>query len=134
MKLRNKKTGEVIILIDHTFDNYTSLAEFTEDWEDYEEPKTDVLRVMIITLTYLIENEREEDKVDLEDNVDLEECEKMLNKLKAWKRLKEQGFKFTGWSADYDCDMAYFDVNWINSENKKYIEKDLDILFSGEDK
>ena len=36
MKLRNKKTGEVIILIDHIFDNYSSLAELNEDWEDYQ--------------------------------------------------------------------------------------------------
>ena len=36
MKLRNKKTGEEIILIDHIFDNYTSLDEFNKDWEDYE--------------------------------------------------------------------------------------------------
>lgn len=34
MKLRNKKTGEVIILIDHIFDNYSSLDELTEDWEE----------------------------------------------------------------------------------------------------
>lgn len=34
MRLRNKKTGEVIILIDHTFDNYNSLADFIEEWED----------------------------------------------------------------------------------------------------
>jgi hypothetical protein len=36
MKLRNKKTGEVIILIDHTFDNYNSLAEVMKEWEDYK--------------------------------------------------------------------------------------------------
>lgn len=36
MVLRNKKTGEVIILIDHTFDNYNSLAEVMDDWEDYK--------------------------------------------------------------------------------------------------
>lgn len=34
MRLRNKKTGEVIILIDHIFDNYSSLDELTEDWEE----------------------------------------------------------------------------------------------------
>lgn len=34
MRLRNKKTGEVITLIDHIFDNYSSLDEFTEDWEE----------------------------------------------------------------------------------------------------
>ena len=36
MKIRNKKTGEVIILIDHTFDNYNSLAEMMDEWEDYK--------------------------------------------------------------------------------------------------
>lgn len=36
MKIRNKKTGEVIILIDHTFDNYNSLAGMMDEWEDYE--------------------------------------------------------------------------------------------------
>lgn len=36
MKIRNKKTGEEIILIDHIFDNYTSLDEFNKEWEDYE--------------------------------------------------------------------------------------------------
>lgn len=36
MKLRNKKTGEVVILIDHIFDNYNSLAELNEEWEDYK--------------------------------------------------------------------------------------------------
>lgn len=34
MKLKNKKTGEVIILIDHIFDNYSSLDELNEDWEE----------------------------------------------------------------------------------------------------
>lgn len=34
MKIRNKKTGEVFILIDHIFDNYTSLAQFNKEWED----------------------------------------------------------------------------------------------------
>ena len=36
MKIRNKKTGEEIILIDHIFDNYTSLDEFNKEWKDYE--------------------------------------------------------------------------------------------------
>jgi hypothetical protein len=34
MKLRNKKTGEVIILIDHIFDDYNSLSEVMKEWED----------------------------------------------------------------------------------------------------
>ena len=68
---------------------------------------------------------------------DTEDCREFCDKLLALKRLKDKGFKFTGWSADYDCDMAYFDVDWAINEKitgrRKDIEKDLDLLFgSGE--
>lgn len=43
MKLRNKKTGEVIILIDHIFDDYNNLAELNAEWEDYK-PKEPLIR------------------------------------------------------------------------------------------
>ena len=43
MRLKNKKTGEVIILIDHIFDNYSSLDELTEDWEEVK-PKGPLIK------------------------------------------------------------------------------------------
>ena len=53
MKLRNKKTGEIITKIDVSQDNesiwimdipkiYRSLAELNADWEDYEENKVQI--------------------------------------------------------------------------------------------
>lgn len=99
MKLRNKKTGAIYSIEDIDLGNnkdgiwlgltqYNSLAELNEDWEDApEEPKGSALDLMILTLTNFIENEPDEDKVDLED------CKQMLEKLKAWKRLKDKGFK-----------------------------------------
>lgn len=36
MKLKNKNTGEVIVLVDNILDNYSSLAQFNEEWEDYK--------------------------------------------------------------------------------------------------
>lgn len=57
MKLRNKKTGEISVIretIHLTKENdiccgmgsYNSLAELSEEWEDYEEPKEDYLRIL----------------------------------------------------------------------------------------
>lgn len=40
MILRNKRTGQVVMLTHHNFDNFHSLAEINEEWEDYEETET----------------------------------------------------------------------------------------------
>jgi hypothetical protein len=69
--------------------SYNSLVELNEEWEDVpEEPNGSALDLMILTLINFIENGPDEDKVDLED------CKQMLEKLKAWKRLKDKGFRF----------------------------------------
>jgi hypothetical protein len=147
MKLKNKKTGEIVraeFLNNWQTDDgteigirdcntnivfsYNSLAELNEEWEDYEEPKGSALDLMILTLINFIENEPDEDKVDLED------CKQMLEKLKAWKRLKDKGFRFSkDWVYRYDQPFV---------KNHKYLEfvaicedgvllDDLDLLFSG---
>lgn len=68
MKLRNKKTGEVIILIDHTFDNYNSLAELCAEWEDYkpQEPRIKDEKIDYLKIKYLVKEamqEAEEERV-----------------------------------------------------------------------
>lgn len=105
----------------HTF-SYDSIKKFTDDWEDVpEEPKGSALDFMILTLTNFIENEPDEDKVDLED------CKQMLEKLKAWKRLKGKGFEFRG--GDDACISYSFDKKGWNLQ----ILQDFELLFSGED-
>ena len=136
MKLRNKKTGEIkninhAHILMHFNDGETkcvnSLAELNENWEDYNEPKGSALDLMILTLTNFIENEPDEDKVDLED------CKQMLKKLKAWKRLKDNGFRFQFWTSSYSGDNIAFFVDWIDSDSKEQMTKDLDLLFGGEE-
>lgn len=143
MKLRNKKTGEIIDTLneydcskgisfgaDHhdgnpTIKSYNSLAELNEEWEDApEEPKGSALNLMILTLTNFIENEPDEDKVDLED------CKQMLEKLKAWERLKDKGFEFTGWDRHPDFPG---DFRITASDEYTCADKDLDLLFGGEE-
>ena len=98
MKVRNKKTGEVVILIDHIFDNYKNLAELNEEWEDYKEPKKHYFTIdgdgVLVCRTsgdFLNEGLCKEIGNYFETR---EEAEQAVEKLKAWKRLKDSGISF----------------------------------------
>ena len=149
MKLRNKKTGEIITCgaIDALdldmksmgyFRNYgySSLAELNEDWEDYEEQ----------TKFYMIERNGEvssrfithdsyTEKFKAIGNYfeTKEEAEKAVEKLKAWERLKDKGFKFKTWYGG----SKNIDYEITSLENETYIPRqicdDLDLLFGGEE-
>lgn len=133
MKLRNKKTGIIVDVLTDTIDlkvlkdldkvtgHYTSLAELNEEWEDYEEPK-DIQDIYVPPLTpteCIIECRTEE------------EAEKAVECLRAWKRLKDNGFKFQFWTSSYSGNNISFFIDWINADSKKEIEADLDLLFGG---
>lgn len=109
---------------------YNSIKDFTDHWEDApEEPKSSALDLMILTLTNFIENEPDEDKVDLED------CKQMLEKLKAWQRLKDKGFRFELWAYDGGNYQERIKTGRILFRVKDYEEVDalLDLLFGGEE-
>ena len=150
MKLRNKRTGEIGII--NYFDNqsiviypidknwnakgdkkyvYHSLTELNEEWEDYEEQKGNWTidprnENYIDDGRYTAPDELERyEELGLKFNTK-EEAEKAVDKLKAWERLKNRGFRFDGYNAcsvDYDIDEQY----------RKYISEDLDLLFGGEE-
>lgn len=151
MKLRNKKTGDIgelsvwyradnkeikefgVIKENEKFPtDYKSLAELNEDWEDYEEPKGSALDLMILTLTNFIENEPDDTLIDLED------CKQMLEKLKAYKRLKDKGFHFNGWDNTigddyYKPGQIVISLNgnpdWDEYESIDDIKDELNLLF-----
>lgn len=149
MKLRNKKTGEIVDIlceyditkgfcfgVDHHDGNptmacYNSLAELNEEWEDYEEPEEYWCLSGSGEIRHTEDNGVKFDKYHKEIGnyfSSREEAELAVRKLKAWKRLKDKGFKFTGHflgteglNIHYECDM------------KNDISDDLDLLFSGEE-
>lgn len=138
MKLRNKKTGEVIEVckvnpepfeaLDFTCN---SLAELNEEWEDYEEPEI----IWYINLSGVAccatkENYWGDCKEIGNYFGTREEAEKAVEKLKAWKRLKDNGFKFEGWKRDekYWGDFTITATDQISCD-----DKDLDLLFGGEE-
>ena len=136
MKLQNKKTGEIIDLSEGTIREtcfgtkiqlqavaihdkpiwiYNSLAELNEVWEDYHEPKEDGLdHIIILVEDYSNHNSERYPK-------------EIVEKLKAWKRLKEAGFRFNG--GDDACISYRFDpVKWDDR-----LDNDFDLLFGGEE-
>lgn len=158
MKLRNKKTGDIgeltyfdsrmYILIDNelrTDLNYNSLSELNKEWEDYEEPK----EWWFIDCSGFIKHGEGlfTEKSYIKDIQAIgnyfetkEEAEKAVKKLKAWKRLKDKGFKFIGVRGigkviDFDIPEPYNHVGFDEydaSKDEKEFYDDLLFLFGGE--
>ncbi len=145
MKLKNKKTGEIVSLEGELlFDNevmllkhYASLAELNAEWEDVpEEPK----EYWCIDWTGGINHitvldgvdKYEENKKQIGNYFETkEEAEKAVEKLKAWKRLKDEyDFKFTGWKRDeqFRGDFIITAQDWNTSDDNL-----LNLLFGGEE-
>ena len=129
MKLKNKKTGEIGNLVLNINPNresysvlstengdtvcgnlvladYDSLAELNEEWEDYEEPKVGYI-IDPMEEDYMSADDSGYEESDVERAKELgiwletkEEAEKAVEKLKAWKRLKDKGAKVIGYYCD----------------------------------
>ena len=148
MKLRNKKTGEIVDKFPETMVintgrqiyNYSSLAELNEEWEDYEEPKDHWYinyqgEVYVLYPKAVPEYSRNAKSIGNYFETE-EEAEKAVEKLKAWKRLKDKGFKFCkDWEYRYDQpkieNHTYFEFVAICEDGIRF--DDLDLLFGGEE-
>ena len=163
MKLRNKRTGEIgWLYCDHisvpkkmtVFSedkdlaaphwDYSSLAELTEDWEDYKEPKDYYfIRSESLTVGYSpISNTRScKNRKEIGNFFETkEEAEKAVEKLKAWKRLKEAGFIVHSWNGNlggeyhYDCcGQVNITAEVVDSDKRDTVKADLNLLFGGEE-
>ena len=149
MKVINKETGEIGYLYANKNENYNVLDENDKvlavyetleavvgEWQDYEEPKSGIKDVWF------------PDVVEGRNNVVIsfetrEEAKNAVRKLKAWKRLKELGFRFVDWELDMETiadGKIWFDVG-VNTEwnaeqlleLKPEAKESLDILYGGEE-
>ena len=142
MKLKNKKTGEIEEFEDMTRvfkfignqNTYSSLAEFIDEWEDYEEPKEhywviDEDGVLVCRTVGDFTNEGMCKQIGNYFET-REEAEKAVERLRAWKRLKDKGFKFDGYhipAGEIHFNMA------IQREAMDEFIKDMGICFGGEE-
>jgi hypothetical protein len=152
MKLRNKKTGEIADLEHRGLlksDNnnhiivypegtlkyyaYNSLAELNEEWEDYEEPKEywwiSPVNTNVVHWVEDVGNKMDGYNKEIGNYFETEEeAELAVEKLKAWKRLKDKGFKFGRWQFLDDRSGI-----WVQGNLVPDIVDELDILFGGEE-
>ena len=150
MKLKNKKTGEVLemersssVIKDkfriydvykNKFYTYSSLAELNAEWEDDEEPKGtyfintqgDVQFWDSSSFAYPDDWTNEKEIGNYFETK--EEAEKAVEKLKAWKRLKDKGFRFID-HTDFDDG----NITIWGKFNKELDEQDVNLLFGGEE-
>ena len=156
MKLINKQTGKVGWLYEHSLmqdmifvydlkgivGKYTSLTELSDEWEDYEEPKEYWYvscdgRVLKATTD---EDEYNEKHISGHKEIGnhfetKEEAEKAVEKLKAWKRLKDYNVKF---NLDFVCKRINFTYS-INKplldvlDDEEQIFNNMKIVFGGEE-
>lgn len=142
MKLKNKKTGEicnwcidkdVIRTCDGTV-VYDSLAELNAEWEDYEEPKG--YWYIDTTEGAIVEHTSEQFELTDKDRKEIgnyfetkEEAEKAVERLCAWKRLKDNGMiKYSFQKEKTGIDLDFYTLTILAPRDKD----SLNLLFGGE--
>lgn len=153
MKLKNKKTGEILQLsikcenggelrtfnLKTNTDSPITLAELNEEWEDYEEP--DFVYYIdwkgnVQVATYYNEWEKEKSIGNYFETK--EEAELAVRKLKAWKLLKDEcDIKFDGIIRDdkamLKCVKLSYDRHTVTVERMQECVDALHLLFGGEE-
>lgn len=149
-KLRNKKTGEIIdiykgeITLHYNHGKKTihfKRLEELEEWEDVpEEPKSwwyinefgTPIKADFVGRETLYDKCRKSFCNYFETE---EEAEKAVKKLKAFKRLKDKGFRFDGYDVAHKSNgnlagQIFYDAGNYSIED---VEKEMDLLFGGEE-
>lgn len=152
MKLRNKKTGEIgelqitekhyAVAVGNGTANcnvkvYCSLDKLNAEWEDYEEPK----EYWFLSGRGEVKCIEDENTVFDKDHKFIgnyfetkEEAEKAVEKLKAWKRLKDKGLRFIGLGKDrYGVEDIKYHIELPTDTKGLWIIEDLNTCFSEEE-
>ena len=148
MKVKISKTGEIkavnhdqvlVHFSDGTTKAYKSISELSNDLSDYEESKvydyiTDFGAIYEREIGVFLEDEEERKRIGNYFE-SYEEAEKAVEKLKAWKRLKDKGFRFTQYHCGtgilkFEVPDSFFPKNDTITDET---EADLDLLFGGEE-
>jgi hypothetical protein len=155
MKLKNKKTGEIgytavlrskaIVVMDENaiqLGSYTSLAELNSEWEDAPEEPKEYWYIEedgdVIEMTYLEDDEFDQKRRQIGNYFETkEEAEKAVEKLEAFKRLRDKGFRFKDYTRNFDgfkrVDGSVFIIAELNDEGPIGMIDELNICFGGEE-
>ena len=162
MKIKNKETGEIVYATmmasygggelqiryypvnnaENThFKEYRSISELNEEWEDApEEPKEywfiDEFGLVQKEIEYYYKDNKEavhDKRITVGNYFETkEEAEKAVEKLKAWKRLKDKGIVIRKLRHNENGGEMYWSCPSKTGISDKQIWLDLDLLFSGD--
>lgn len=104
---------------------YKSLEDLCEEWEDVQEESKSTIKDVWFNSTIA-----DGHFVEI-DFISDEEAERAVEKLKAWKRLKDKGFRFEGWDTNSGHHRATFLFD--RGPITEGMCSDLDLLFGGEE-
>lgn len=167
MRLRNKRTGEIVdFKITADYDDVTAgwklegrggvlfydhIDEIKEEWEDVpEEPKE---YWFIDAYGNIVQNkitkQYGDEYTDMSDDYERqkqignyfeseEEAEKAVEKLKAFRRLEDKGFRFNGyshydWNGNESPAISFEYPDFDEMFDNEQVVADLDICFGGEE-
>lgn len=159
MKLKSKKTGEIVEVeiktkpdgylkgrkIETSYGEALSLSKLNEDFEDYKEPKDFwFIDPCVGVRLDSTDPELQDEKYDMKflEEIGLkfdteQEARRAVEKLKAWKRLRDKGFKFKGFEErdrGYIGDLEiYTHIEPDYTTEYPELDNDLDLLFGGEE-
>lgn len=148
MKLRNKKTGEILLIGNIIVENpnridcgklskCSSLAELNDEWEDYKPKVFYYINENGGVLRYIPSDPEGEDETYIKYQKEIgnhfssrEEAEKAVEKLKAWKRLKDKGMRMYSFKKEKTgIDLDFYTLTILAPRDKD----SLDLLFGGEE-
>lgn len=138
MKLRNKKTGEIKEVKPITIGGFRSLAELNAEWEDVtEESKEywwiDTGRIPMVRKSNnpILSTAEDIDKEIGNYFGSEEEAKKAVEKLKAWRRLEDKGFRFNKWTIPEEPKTPHIKLIIEAEMDVPDSPYDLDICFGG---
>lgn len=151
MRLKNKRTGEIgelqvtekhcaVAVGNGTascgLEIYSSLARLYEEWEDVpEEPKEFwYISDFGYVISHAINNKSVKSTIEEMKSIGnyfetKEEAEQTVEKLKAWKRLRDKGFRFNDWHARLKNGVTIY----ARYDEDDGVVDDLKMLFGGEE-
>ena len=151
MKLKNKRTGEIGNLLPYACEDgkirvwignisrpeyrYSSLAELNKEWDDYEESKGYWYIDPSGEVWPILEDEESPEDTEVCKQIGnyfatKEEAEKAVEKLKAWKRLKDDGMRIYSFKKEkIGIDLDFYTLTILAPRDKD----SLNLLFGGEE-
>ena len=147
MKLRNKKTGVIgftpgfCVCKDDKIKWYEKISDVVDEWEDYEEPPKEYWYIDTCKGWKICRTEKIFGITDKEIGnyfETKEEAEKAVEKLKAWKLLRDEcDIKFDGIIRDNEKRLKAVKLNYdrhqVTVDRMRECVDALHLLFGGED-